>query len=495
MKVLIADDEIIIREGMANVIPWEENGFLLLDPAASAEEVIERIETEKPDILITDIQMKEMNGLELVSYIGKKNYCIESILLTGYDDFAYIQEALRQDVCDYLLKTSSPDEIITAVNRAKKRLEKDKKYHRWSNAAYSEEKNTIVQTLFHQRDSKDQAKLAEALPELATPPYQLILIGTTLDTQTLHSYEKIWNGYLYGTWLHDDRFTLILTKRNTYLEDGYLLQMAIKKIRQMVQQPIFMSNVISTLNELPYKYEQLSQLHLYKYIFTDAVTISEQMVKERTGIAYHERKEEFLQQLITFLHNGEYDNLITWVHAFHTWLFSHSQATPDSIQFYVQNLYMETIRYMNRIQDHERRYESIPSASSWFQRPTEILQARFSQLQQDFQKQAQKNSNYVEQSIYYIEEHLGQSLSLQEVAGYISIHPNYLSELIRKKTGKSYVELVTTLRVQKAVDFLLYTSLTVKEIAKNIGYNDRKYFTKIFKKHYGVTPTQYRRRN
>lgn len=86
MKVLIADDEVIIREGIANVIQWCDYGFTLLKPASSAEEVINRLEKEKPDILISDIRMKGMSGLELVGHIAKGDYQIETILLTGYDE-------------------------------------------------------------------------------------------------------------------------------------------------------------------------------------------------------------------------------------------------------------------------------------------------------------------------------------------------------------------------------------------------------------------------
>src|SRR5699024_2496775 len=128
MKVLIVDDEIIIREGIANVIPWDNLGYTLLKPASSAEDALKQIDTEYPDILITDIRMTGMTGLELVSLIEERNYQIESILLTGYDDFEYIQEAIRQNVCDYLLKNSSPDDIILAVERAKKRVEITKEY-------------------------------------------------------------------------------------------------------------------------------------------------------------------------------------------------------------------------------------------------------------------------------------------------------------------------------------------------------------------------------
>lgn len=123
MNVLIVDDEVIIRTGLASVISWSELGLNLLPPAASAEEALERLEAERPDILITDIRMNGKTGLELAEEAAARLPGLEVIILSGYGDFAYTQQAIRQGVGDYLLKTSKPEEIIRTVLRAKRRLQ------------------------------------------------------------------------------------------------------------------------------------------------------------------------------------------------------------------------------------------------------------------------------------------------------------------------------------------------------------------------------------
>ena len=122
MRVLIVDDEVIIRKGLSTVIDWEENGFLLLEPAESGEEGLEITQSKKPHIILTDIRMNGMSGLEMAKEVKQLYPETEIIVLSGYDEFAYAQEAMRQGVSEYLLKTSGPDIIMKAAIRAKQRI-------------------------------------------------------------------------------------------------------------------------------------------------------------------------------------------------------------------------------------------------------------------------------------------------------------------------------------------------------------------------------------
>nr|WP_254352313.1 response regulator [Paenibacillus dendritiformis] len=119
---MIVDDEVIIRTGLAQVIPWNELGFEVLPPCASAEEAMEVIGAEKPHLVLTDIRMTGADGIDLAAYIREVSPRTETLILTGYDDFHYAQRALREGVCDYLLKTSRPDDIVKAALRAKARI-------------------------------------------------------------------------------------------------------------------------------------------------------------------------------------------------------------------------------------------------------------------------------------------------------------------------------------------------------------------------------------
>ena len=119
MKVLIVDDEVIIRNGLSTVINWADNGFTVLTPAASAEEALQRIPVEMPEIIFTDIRMTGLSGLDMAHEVKQQYPEIEIIVISGYDEFSYAQQAMREGVSDYLLKTSRPGEIIEAAVQAR----------------------------------------------------------------------------------------------------------------------------------------------------------------------------------------------------------------------------------------------------------------------------------------------------------------------------------------------------------------------------------------
>lgn len=495
MKVLIADDEVIIRDGISNVIPWEDLGFTLLEPVASAEEAIKQLDKECPDILITDIRMKGMSGLELVSYIAESQHQIESILLTGYDDFEYIQEAIRQNVCDYLLKTSSPEEIVAAVDRAKKRLERAKEYDQLKESEVERSVVDQLKTVLRKNlNTFNQDHLIASIPVLKEGPYQLLLIDEATNANDIQLNEEIWNSYINGKWFSYQNHTLILLKRDKYLKDDYLIQIASRKIKEIYGKPIIMSSAVSSLNELANLYKQVVSFIPYQLILTNNRMLTENDIIGRKGIPFTENMTAHRNNLIDSVKASDEQKLKQWTDQFVDWLIDHPESTPESIQFYVQHLYMESIQFIHQYGHKESmdNYDSIPPFHKWFQQPKESLFLLFSVISKNFTDCYQKSSNYVEDSIIYMQSHLGEPLSLKEVAEKIPVHPNYLSVVIRRKTGKSYVELLTDLRIKKAADYLLHTSINVKEVTKLVGYNDSKYFTKIFKKHYKMTPTQYR---
>lgn len=497
MKVLIIDDEIIIRNGMVQVIPWSDHDYEILKPAASAEEALIRIKEEKPDIIISDIRMKGMSGLELVNQIAHYSYSKEVILLTGYDEFKYVQEAIKQNVSDYLLKTSSPEEILRSVNKARGRLEETRKYIRLKESAVEQVINDDIKRILQNTlDMKSFEQFMKKVPELTGAAYQIFVINTIVEKKHYYQAKKLWNTYIVGRWLIYNGQTLIITKRNANLSDEYLLQMAAKKIKEIYKEPLFVSNVITTLIDLPLAYEQAISLFLYKWLLPGHILIGKDDIKNRQGIPYQERYEEHENELLNCIRSGDEKLLKKWVEDFVSWIYRHPMATPKSIEGYIQNLYFNVTRYIDQIsglnQKLTNQLHPFPPSKEWFIDPVKSLTKFFIKLLIGFERIHRGSDMYVSDALFYMDKYLGDSITLQDVAKYVHIHPNYLGELIRKETSKSYLELLTDMRIKRAGDYLVNTTAKVKEISNLVGYSDPKYFTSIFKKHLGVTPSEYR---
>ncbi|WP_441295390.1 response regulator, partial [Paenibacillus sp. HGF5] len=166
---MIVDDEVIIRNGLSTVINWADNGFTVLTPAASAEEALQRIPVEMPEIIFTDIRMTGLSGLDMAHQVKQQHPEIEIIVISGYDEFAYAQQAMREGVSDYLLKTSRPGEIIEAAVQARERL-----LQRRLTQAKGKAQEMVVNRGFLRRllasgtplDEHAEAELCERYPEL-----------------------------------------------------------------------------------------------------------------------------------------------------------------------------------------------------------------------------------------------------------------------------------------------------------------------------------------
>lgn len=121
-KIMIVDDESKIRTGLSKFINWKSLDCEVIHVATNGDDAIKKITEQKPDIILTDIRMPKINGLELAKYIYENEPSIKLIILTGYADFEYSKKAIQYDIVDFVLKPTSPDNIATAVNKAKKRI-------------------------------------------------------------------------------------------------------------------------------------------------------------------------------------------------------------------------------------------------------------------------------------------------------------------------------------------------------------------------------------
>lgn len=133
MQVFIVDDEYYIREGLKHIVPWEKLGFTVIGDAECAEDAMEKLSENTIDILLADIQMSSINGLELTEWVKDNKPGVEIIIITGHDEFRYVQEAIKKDVVDYILKPIDEDELVQALERARDRIQRRNSEHKnWS---------------------------------------------------------------------------------------------------------------------------------------------------------------------------------------------------------------------------------------------------------------------------------------------------------------------------------------------------------------------------
>lgn len=176
LNVLLVEDELLVRSGMVSLIPWEEHGYCLKAQAAHGKEALQRLEEYTIDIIITDIRMPVMDGLELIEQVRKKGYRCELIVLSSYDEFDYVRQALRLGVKDYIHKpTMSPQELIQTLNKVSQSIQEEKSLknaEKWLSAAVDESKEFILKRW-----------LKRGCPQSFVPQMEQLLQGTFMSEE------------------------------------------------------------------------------------------------------------------------------------------------------------------------------------------------------------------------------------------------------------------------------------------------------------------------
>ncbi|WP_165972023.1 response regulator transcription factor [Paenibacillus piri] len=513
MKIMIVDDEVIIRDGLATVIDWKQLGFHFLEPAESAEEALERLPVEKPDLLLTDIRMEEMDGLTLAAEAKALMPDLEIIVLTGYDDFAYMQQAIRNDVSDYLLKTSRPGDIIQAVLRAAQRIRS-----KWE-----------ASSKVHQKEK-----------EIRKHWFEKLLAGDTgLDLQMAEENVPFFKGAQTGI---QSRFQAVMIKAEGWGDgsgSGPLLQFAVENMLREIMdcetlagKPYLTAVIrhdggsleeeryrecfpviekllkctlycaaglsVTAVEELSVSYKQAVQATKYWEMFTHERILSYSMIARRKGwkTVCSRQEEAELSQLLTA---NDSIRLNQWISTRVSEQLDHPEVTYESYSSYIQSLALAGFRWLERmaaetdaLKDGVSDYSTIGSSGDAAMR--DKLEQYLETVMTTYHVSVSKGpSAYVQQAIAYIRQNIGSGkLSLQQAAQYVHLHPGHFSEVFKRVTGTTFGDYLIQEKLELAKEMLMDPSVKISEIARAVGYEDVKYFSQQFKRYHAQTPSEYR---
>lgn len=512
MKLLIVDDEIIIRTGLSTVIKWEENGITLLPAAASAEEALMRIPVEKPDIVLTDIRMTGMTGLDMAHVIKRDYPEIEIVILSGHDDFSYAQQAIRSGISDYLLKTSRPGDIMSAVMKARGKIANKRAAEQEGEAHQTAFRWKLLDRLLRSGHPLEEAELEEVLlhyPELRLgSEWETLELWMISPDASMHAQEQ-WKQplRLIGDKLRDSLNCAILDWNNGWLiifrsgqpAAGRSVRAAIDAIARMAEMPIFtvIGKRASDIAGLRESLRTAEQTLAYRWLAGGSGVLDYEEIKDRKGMrAVCSQEEE--AALIAILRGGDDEALNAWIDGTLAAIRRDPDATPGTMTSYLRSVLVAGYRWLERAA--ESVGQSTPSAVDQEEStdklleecPEAALRRVLPAIAAEYKRLNGGRSDAIERTIAYIREHLDQSLTLAQVAAYIHMNPNYFSKLFKQETGKTYIEFVTEARMEWAAKLLRETPAKVSEVAKRVGYEDMKHFNQLFKRHTGVTPSQFR---
>lgn len=519
-KLLIADDEYWTREKIRNMIEWNEYNIEFMEPAQDGEEVLLRINETKPDILITDINMPIVNGMELISLVKKRHPEVVVFVISGYDDFEYVKTTLMAGAINYLLKPVTKIDLVNAISKALEII-----------SIEEENKKQILKasSLIQDREFSLLVK-KEMLPFTPTVNINGIMdfAGCSLMLIKIHNLQEWMEKFEYDMNLlsysikKDIKELLGLPnllifnhiyRSNEFIivteqEDSEQYRMAIKILNYISAQT--KAPITIVISEHSYSIESIHTAYIQcvailmtrKYRHENVILFH---TKDNKGI-YNEVKNQVPQQdekqLKRLLKTSNEAMIKEYI--FHTigvqhceeeeWEFLEVKQTVKKICNILMD-YLTEVDIMMAVIDMESLVELADKTIDNFDvyNLCEVLEEIIT-LVSDVQKVEPNGTirEVVAQAVQYINDNYFEELTLTSLAKRFNVESSYFSKLFRQETGSNLMLYIAKKRIEKAKELIKEQKNNLTEVAFMVGYDDYTYFSKVFRKMTGKSPRDYR---
>lgn len=542
LKIFLAEDEVVVRETIKRMIPWEELGFELVGEAADGEMALPLLIRQQPDLLITDIKMPFMDGLTLARLAKKEIPGLKVVILSGYDDFNYAKQAIGIGVEDYLLKPITKNALIERLSEIRSRYEHEKTqkeyYEKFQREMQAYEKNSsrdFFEALVDgSMDMMEVYKRAEKLGlDIVAEAYNVLIFTMNCDedfsgqrdeyssweAESLELLENFFAGHSSAMLFRSNIFSygvLLKGQRETIEENTRACVDEIRKIlsRQDGRREWFLAvgQSVERLSQIQKSYHTASRAFSQRYLYDENILYYDEMeTMEHPGGQAETEDNAYLQKvdvnalnpaiLQKFLSNGLQEETENFVKDY---FYAIGQEPMESLVFrnyVILNVRFSVISFIKGLGCDTNEMESADTeevlAESGKNMESAIAYAKkmISQaIEIRDQNSGNKNRSSLKTAVDFIDSHyMDEEISLNTVANVANVSSNHFSALFSQNMGQTFIEYLTTLRMNKAKELLRCTGMRSSEIAGEIGYKDAHYFSYLFKKTQGMTPSDYRK--
>ncbi len=528
-KLLMADDEYWVRQNLKAMIDWEEYAIDFMDMACDGEEALDKIEADCPDILITDINMPFISGIELMSILKKRHPDIKVIVLSGYSEFEYARQALHHGAVDYLLKPIVKEDLLDIVTKCiseiteKRKLEKEKKD--------TEEKLYVAKSMIQDRKFSELIDNNKAddiqdnyIPEaLSIWPgfnkFTLIVVkidklvkickrtGVTDPNKLLHLIKgHIYDNINHGGMVFNNIFVpnefIVLTSMNKS-EIDIFCDKAMRSVREMTRSEVSVaiSRSYPSIGDIRSAYNDALLAMMtrkfsagsYKIYFDDInnLTFTIRITSEQENqliFAVQNRNKRLINKVLyedieiqklygnkaVFLEVKQIIDKVAWI----VYNYSVHENSPNQI-LAIDNL----VELLNMTLES---FNMSDVCNVIDQIVDECLDSN------DLPGSNETVKHVVKQAVKYIDENYFEDISLSTLADTFHISKTYLSKAFKHEAGLNVMLYIAKKRIEKSIEYMKQDDLSLTEIASLVGYDDYAYFNRVFRKFMGKGPREYK---
>lgn len=537
IKVFLVEDEMVIRRGIKNSIDWEKEGYIFCGEASDGELAYPMIIKEKPDILITDIRMPFMDGLELCKLVKKELPNIKILILSGYDEFDYAKEAIRLGVTEYLLKPISSGKLLEALNGVSESIRREK-----------EDKDLVRKYMEEMRENTEHEKqkffeqmiagnlsMADALEtgkkyemNLSTGMYNLLLFRFTLGKENRKSGELLGEAeyaieklterleyvFEFQRGVEGWAFLLMADNEEQMSERVKELSKDLEEIMKNYSTIAYFGGIgqpVARLRELEESFREAERalaarftMELNRIISVEDIRMAQNVDTlddiEITSFGEIEKTRTMLEK---FLNNGAEDEIDEFVDVYINELPEENLKSVLMRQYIIMDAYIVMMSFCEKIEGIEGEMQAQSEELKNSMKTIQTLEEIKNYIRMLLKKiigvrdtiSGRRYSDIIEIAKDQIRKtYMSDEISLNTIAAEVGMSPSYFSSIFSKEMGKTFVEYLTEIRMDRAKELLMCSSMKTSEIGYEVGYKDPHYFSYIFKKTQNCTPKEFRAR-
>lgn len=530
-RIILVDDEEEVRKGIIRKIDWETLGFQVVGDAENGQDALEKIEQLEPNVVMTDIRMPYMDGLTLTSWIRQKYPSVKVLIFSGFDDFEYAQQAIKLNVTEYILKPVNVEELTQILNRVRENLDQEIEQRRDVDRLRESYLNSlpILRELFLNdmvRGNMPAEDIRQKLEEykidiLGAEKWLTAVINVENETAeetglTLHQ-EKELIPISVKSLLEDNlkdycRFTAFNSavgitliaavdgeKKQTSLID--LLGDICKEIKRILQVTVTIGigYFCMDLEQLPAAYQSaVDALGYQEIVGTGNIIYINDMEPVSRGKLQLETRDE--ADLIAAVKFGTREKIEAAARSFASRMES-ARVHMRQQQVYQMSIINCLIRLMQQ-QDldlgamfgTDEMYGKVIYGNMKPEEFASVITEVGCRMNEAMNRERDKTAKKVilEAKQYILDHYQDPELSVDVMCRQLHMSPAYFSTVFKRETGQTYIAYLTEVRLDKAVELLNTTDDKTYVIAQKVGYQEQNYFSYVFKKRFGISPTKFR---
>lgn len=488
-KVYLLDDEPFILEGLKYIVDWEDYGFEIVGSANNGEDGLKEILSMDIDLVLTDIMMPKMTGLELIDNLIKLNYHTNFIVLSAFQEFKYAKKAISMGAENYILKPIDSEELEKSIINIKKKLKE--------NESRSKDKevvdNSLLLKIITEKDYENINYLKEKLKY--NDEYRVGIIELKDKEKDINKVLKEIpdiNKYIYCIENKSKAVFIIDGKFNDEYIEG--LTNIKNQITDLICDIVYISlgQVIKDLKDINTSYESAKDISEYKIIYPNISWIKE----------YKEKNNEIIQldmdfeELKTLLINKDFNKASLYIDSKFNQL-KKDDLNPKKIKSKALEVFLNVYNYINELKLMNNLSIYLENAVS--KNTIDEIQLELIDMIKFMQTKLENTQESISPVIIKLLDHIDQNyhrdLNLKEISDRLNINSIYLGQLFQKEIGILFSDYINNFRINKAKDLLANTSLKASEIGELIGYSNKNYFYRRFKSIVGITPSEWRKLN